>query len=178
MNKYEHSNIYKIVNDVDDMVYIGSTILKLNERWRHHLYDSHRFKNGKLDHKFHELGIEHLKIILISIYPCKSKEQLLQREREEFEKHDASKLLNKFLPIISKKEQTEYRKRFYQEYKVKNKYTYKNTKKSIIQKIKNKKENMILNIIIKILIKKNNIEIQLKNIRKNIINNIGYKKNC
>jgi len=33
MNKYEHSKIYKIVNDVDDMVYVGSTTHELYERW-------------------------------------------------------------------------------------------------------------------------------------------------
>ena len=34
MNKYEHSKIYKIVNDVDDSVYVGSTYRPLQERWK------------------------------------------------------------------------------------------------------------------------------------------------
>ena len=51
MNKYEHSKIYKIVNDVDDMVYVGSTIKPLDERWRKHVVDYNR-RNSKC--KFHQ----------------------------------------------------------------------------------------------------------------------------
>ena len=42
MNKYEHSKIYKIINDVDDMVYGGSTCQKLDDRWRFHMLDYRR----------------------------------------------------------------------------------------------------------------------------------------
>ena len=47
MNKYEHSKIYKIVNDVDDMVYVGSTIKPLDKRWLTHLIDYKRRPNTK-----------------------------------------------------------------------------------------------------------------------------------
>ena len=93
MNKYEHSKIYKIVNDVDDMVYVGSTYQKLERRWVFHMYDYKRHPEYNLYKKMHEIGIEHFKIILISIYPCETKEQLFQREREEFDKYGKDKLV-------------------------------------------------------------------------------------
>ena len=101
MNKYEHSKIYKIVNDVDDMVYVGSTIQPLNERWRKHIIDyNHRNLKSKFHQKIKQIGIDKFKIILISMYPCYSKQQLLIREREEYDKYDNNILLNKQRPII------------------------------------------------------------------------------
>ena len=38
MNKFEQGKIYKIINDVDDMVYIGSTIQLLRQRFSLHIY--------------------------------------------------------------------------------------------------------------------------------------------
>ena len=111
MNKYKHSKIYKIVNDVDDMVYVGSTTEPLDRRWLTHLIDYKRRPNNKLYTKIHKLGIEHFKIILISIYPCKSKEQLIYREfeREQYDKYDISILLNTYRPIITKEKEIAYR---------------------------------------------------------------------
>ena len=111
MNKYEHSKIYKTVNNVDGMVYVGSTTLKLDGRWRFHMLDYQRHPDYRLYKKMHEIGIEHFKMILISIYPCETKEQLLWREREEFDKYDKNKLLNKFRPKVTKEEEIEHRKK-------------------------------------------------------------------
>ena len=116
MNKYEHSKIYKIVNDVDDMIYVGSTYQKLDIRWGLHMYDYKRHPEYNLYKKMHEIGIEHFKMILISIYPCETKEQLLWREREEFDKYDKNKLLNKFRPKVTKEEEIEHRKKHDKEY--------------------------------------------------------------
>ena len=38
MNKFEQGKIYKIINDVDDMVYIGSTIQLLRQRFSSRIY--------------------------------------------------------------------------------------------------------------------------------------------
>ena len=116
MNKYEHSKIYKIVNDVNDMIYVGSTTEPLDKRWLTHLIDYKRRPNNKLYKKIHKIGIEHFKIILISIYPCKSKEQLIQRERVEYDKYDSSILLNTYRPTITKEEEIAYRKKRCKEY--------------------------------------------------------------
>ena len=37
MNRFKHSKILKIVNDVDDMVYVGRTCRPLQKRWKEHI---------------------------------------------------------------------------------------------------------------------------------------------
>ena len=49
MNEYGY--IYKIVNDIDDMVYIGKTI-NPKERWKRHLWDCKLMKNKLYLHMF------------------------------------------------------------------------------------------------------------------------------
>ena len=104
MNKYKHSKIYKIVNDVADKVHVGSTTEPLDRRMLNHLIDYKWRPDNKLYTKIHKIGIEHFKIILISIYPCKSKEQLIQREREEYDKYDTDILLNTYCQKVSEEE--------------------------------------------------------------------------
>ena len=116
MNKFEQGKIYKLVNSVNDMIYIGSTIEPLHRRWVSHLTDYKRRPNNKLYKKIHEIGIENFKIILISIYPCKSKEQLIKREREEYDKYNTDILLNIYRPKITKEEEIEYNKKHKKEY--------------------------------------------------------------
>ena len=60
MNEYGY--IYKIVNDIDDMVYIGKTI-NPKERWKRHLWDCRRIKN-KLYLHMCLLGVSHFRMII------------------------------------------------------------------------------------------------------------------
>ena len=39
MNKHKHSKIYKIVENVDGMLYVGSTFHKLDRKWDLHVFD-------------------------------------------------------------------------------------------------------------------------------------------
>lgn len=100
-NKYKNGKIYKIVDNTNDNVYIGSTIETLKERLRkhHRLNCSSReiLKNGDYD------------IILIEDYPCNSKQELELRERYYIENNECVNIL---LPARTMKEyqQTEKHK--------------------------------------------------------------------
>ena len=76
---YKKGAIYKVVNDVNDMIYVGSTTTTLSRRFSTH-------KACKETDKFHEairaIGKEHFRIILIENYPCGSKVELVAREYE------------------------------------------------------------------------------------------------
>jgi hypothetical protein len=76
MSKYQHGKIYKIINDIDDQIYVGSTILPLNIQFTSHKSKSKLCPERKLYKHFKKHGIEHFKIILIKLYPCDNKTAL------------------------------------------------------------------------------------------------------
>ena len=95
MNKCDHSKVYQIVNDVDDMVYIGSTYRPLQERWKEHVNIFKRnVSQRKIYKHMHCIGIDHFTIVLICEYPCKNKQHLLWKETEEINKIDKNSSLN------------------------------------------------------------------------------------
>ncbi len=80
MEKYTNGKIYKIVNTVDENVYIGSTVNKLCKRMGDHR-TNHLKKQSKVYKHMQNIGIEHFKILLVKFFPCGSKDEL---EAEEF----------------------------------------------------------------------------------------------
>ena len=76
MVNYQNGKIYKIINESNDIVYIGSTTQPLSHRYTKH---KHKAPNHK--------------IILIENYACNSKEELCMKEQEFIEQYD--NLLNK-----------------------------------------------------------------------------------
>jgi hypothetical protein len=61
LSKYLNGKINKIVNDVDNLIYVGSTIRPLNRRFTGHKCDAKLHPNIKLYQHFKKYGIEHLK---------------------------------------------------------------------------------------------------------------------
>lgn len=59
--------IYKIVNDINDKVYIGKTSSTILRRWKEHLYDVNKRKNEKrpLYAAMQKYGIDHFDIVEI-----------------------------------------------------------------------------------------------------------------
>lgn len=56
--------IYKIYNDINDLVYVGQTCRTIQERWDQHLHASQKLKNtNKLYTAMRELGSENFHII-------------------------------------------------------------------------------------------------------------------
>ena len=104
MTKYQNAKIYKIDNDVDNLIYVGSTITSLNKRFTQHKSRSKRCLNIKLYKHFAKLGIEHFKIILIKKYPCAGRTEL------EIEEERYKLRLNAQLNMIRSHRTTEQRK--------------------------------------------------------------------
>jgi group I intron endonuclease len=79
MKDYSTGKIYKIVNSVNDCIYIGSTCAKLSERMRGHRCAC---KNpvSPFYKKMKEVGVEYFRIILVKEFPCDNYEQLLAEE--------------------------------------------------------------------------------------------------
>jgi group I intron endonuclease len=105
---YENGKIYKIVNDVDDEIYIGSTTQPLSKRMVQHRSMSKLKPDRKIYEHFHKLGVNQFKIILIENYPCQSRNELDRRERYFIELLKAE--LNKQIPTRTDKEYYECNK--------------------------------------------------------------------
>jgi hypothetical protein len=73
--RYDTSKIYIIKSPSTDLVYVGSTIHELNERFSRHKCKSNVCTSKEIL-KFNDAYIE-----LIENYPCKSYRELLEREK-------------------------------------------------------------------------------------------------
>jgi len=145
---YKKEKVYKIVNDINDDVYVGSTVNTLSQRMAHHKYDFEKYPDRKIYKFIRDIGGDwsHCKIILIEDYPCERKEQLLQRE--QYYKKIAT--LNNYNCFgLDKKRFKKYKKKYMDEYYESNKakvnicpcgkeYTYFN--KSSHEKTKHHKD--------------------------------------
>lgn len=86
-NKYQEGKIYKIVNNVNNIVYIGSTCGTLQLRFNQHLRDFKRYLNGHYGYVssfklFLQFGVNNCHIVLISLCQCNNQEELLRKEGE------------------------------------------------------------------------------------------------
>jgi len=79
---FSKAKIYKITNDYNDDVYVGSTCNTLAKRFSDH--KSHCMVEPKtnlpLYKLINEIGFERFRIQLIEIFPCDDKYELRQRE--------------------------------------------------------------------------------------------------
>ena len=88
MPDYSQAKIYKIVNNVNDKIYIGSTTLLLCNRMSLHRYDARRRESHRKLYKLMRCnGVDNFTIQLIKDYPCNNKEQLLAAEFEIIQKY-------------------------------------------------------------------------------------------
>jgi group I intron endonuclease len=99
---YSRGKIYKLVSDVDDKFYVGSTAKqRLCNRKAGHKIDA-KTKPTPAHIHFNKIGWENVKIVLIEEYPCENKMQLERQERFWIEKLKPT--LNKNIPTRTDKE--------------------------------------------------------------------------
>ena len=128
MPDFEMSKIYKISNDLNDKIYIGSTTYQyLSARLNIHKQstkDNSSRRNSPMNNEMRLLGVDHFKIELIEKFPCKNKKELVAKEQYYLDLLKPQ--LNKFRAI----EDPEY-----------NKNRYIKNREHIIQKSKEYYEN-------------------------------------
>jgi len=145
--KYDNGKIYKLIDNTNGNVYIGSTVQTLSKRKSQHKEEKNKcmskfiIANGDYD------------IMLIENYPCKSKKQLLSRERYYIENNEC---INQVIPgrtydewyeinkqrLLDKarnKVKTAERKQYENEYALKNKDIINEKSKVWYQANKDKK---------------------------------------
>ncbi len=86
------SRLYKIINDVDELIYIGSTTCQLSKRMAQHRRDMRKAnRTSKLYDHMRTNGVEHYKILLIKEYTDISKDRLQKREHKYIKRYDSVK---------------------------------------------------------------------------------------
>ena len=107
-NKYLKGKIYRMVNNTDDEVYVGSTCESLSRRKSKHKYRSQQHINQKVYQHLNDIGWDSVSIILVEHFPCNSVEELKARERYWIEQLKPS--LNTYMPLRNFKEWKEQNK--------------------------------------------------------------------
>jgi len=101
MVNYANGKIYKLVNSVDDKIYVGSTCELLRVRKYKHKYDA-KIKPAYVHTHLNQIGWDNVDIILIEAFECKNKDELHKRERHYIDELKSE--LNKQLPTRTKVE--------------------------------------------------------------------------
>ena len=81
MNRYQKGKIYKLVNDADDEIYVGSSCLDLPKRFYSHKHAAKLKGYMKVYNHLNTIGWGNVHIILIESFSCSNKMELEKRER-------------------------------------------------------------------------------------------------
>jgi hypothetical protein len=93
MPDYQKGKIYKIVDNTNSNIYIGSTTQTLARRKDKHVRDSKNYgetcNNRLIKYSSHYI-IKNgdFDIVLLEYYPCNNKDELRMREQEYMDKYD------------------------------------------------------------------------------------------
>jgi len=141
ITNYQNGKIYVITSKLDrTMKYVGSTCNSLSKRMVQHRGDSgkDRCKNHKVYQYFLEHGWANAEISLLESVPCRTKTELLMKEREWKDKLNPP--LNMVNPYRSDEEKKlyheKYSKEWYEQHKEQIKQWYEQHKEQRKEQIK------------------------------------------
>ena len=81
MNRYHNGKIYKLVNTVDDRIYVGSTAMPLSKRLSGHKADARKHTERRVCEELNKVGWANVRIVLIEAHRCENKNELVAREQ-------------------------------------------------------------------------------------------------
>jgi hypothetical protein len=110
MPDYKQGKIYKLINSIDDKIYVGSTCNLLSQRKAGHKTSMLKQPTQTVYAHFNSIGWDKVDIVLIEEIECENKMQLFQRERHYIDLLKPA--LNKIRPVITIEEQKENKKQW------------------------------------------------------------------
>ena len=142
MPNYQKGKIYKILNTIDNEIYVGSTCEVLSLRMARHRASLKRNANSLVYKHMKQLGVENFYIELIEDCPCDRNEELVKREGEIIRSIGT---LNKNGTINIKENSTDYHRQYYQDNletrKEQKHIWYERNKEHVKEQVKEYKEN-------------------------------------
>ena len=112
MSKYIDSKIYKIIDNTNQNIYIGSTIQSLRQRLSGHEHDARKYKDGYGCGSQDIIKNGDYKIELVEAVPCESLQELHKHEQKWIDRHQGQ-LVNKICSYKSKEQKEQDRKLLY-----------------------------------------------------------------
>lgn len=149
--------IYRIVNTINDHIYIGSTIQTLNERFNNHKYDANRGSTTSLHKLMREIGVENFKIELIKTVEMKTPEEYEQEVIDIYNPNIILNDVNAFPKIDKNARRRNYRKQNPERYREYDRRKY----------IKNKEKKQVKELA------ESMIELVLDNVFEKMLDNIN-----
>ena len=131
MPDYSKGKVYKVLNSIDDEIYVGSTCEALGQRMSKHRYNMKKQPHYNLYKHMNELDVENFYIELIEHYPCNDVYELRAREGHFIREHGT---LNKVISGRSEKQYYEDNKENYTKY-------YKDNRERMLYLMKQYNEN-------------------------------------
>lgn len=115
MNKYENGKIYRIVCNITNKNYYGSTTQPLHKRLYQHKSSYKQYLNGKFNYitSYEIIKEGNFEIILVELFNCLNKMELDKRERFYIENNEC---VNKYIPTKTTKEHCDINKENKKEY--------------------------------------------------------------
>jgi hypothetical protein len=104
MPNYKLGKIYKLIDNTNGNIYVGSTCEPmLSRRLAGHVKSYKAWQNGKYNYvtSFEVIKNNNYDIVLIEAFPCNDKEELHKKERYFIE---SMKCINKYIPTRTGKE--------------------------------------------------------------------------
>lgn len=111
---YSQGYIYKLVNDVDEDIYVGSSCCSESRRMDAHRTKARSGTTSLLYRRMRELGIDHFKLVRLEDFPCQSNDEL--RAREEYWRQELGAALNTVRCYLSDEEWKEWKKAYFVRY--------------------------------------------------------------
>ena len=107
MVNYALGKVYKLVNNLNTLIYIGITVSVLSRRRYYHTQS----QMPGVKQLYDEIGWDKMKIVLVEEYPCDNNEQLRMRERHWYDLLKPS--LNRARPFTSAEEKKALSREYY-----------------------------------------------------------------
>jgi group I intron endonuclease len=109
--RYARGKIYKLVNNVDEEFYVGSTCTTLAKRLYGHKHHGTKDKKRQVYVHLNAIGWQNVDIVLITEYPCNNKMELERQERYWIE--ELKPTLNQNIPTRTSEEWKELKSKYY-----------------------------------------------------------------
>ena len=136
-SRYNKGKIYRLVNSVDNEVYVGSTCGSLPKRLYDHKSMGKKKSSIRVYAHLNAIGWASVSIVLVEEYVCENKMQLERRERHWIEVLKPT--LNTYVPTRTVQEWTQANKEHVQQ---QHKAWYENNKERVLVKAKVRRDGL------------------------------------